>query len=83
MAALTSLRNIGKEMERKLQAVGIQTAEELKKTGSKEAFFKLKLLYPEVCAVHLYALEGAVSGVEYNRLPEMVQQELRAFCDKF
>ena len=56
MAELTSMRNIGKTMEEKLKAVDICTAEELRQTGSKEAFLRLKLRYPNVCLVHLYTL---------------------------
>jgi len=81
MAELTSLRNIGKEMERKLKSVDITTAEALKKIGSKEAFFKLKVLYPEICLVHLHTLEGVVSDTEYNQLPEDVKRELKEFSD--
>ena len=39
MAELTSMRNIGAEMARKLTAVGIDTPEKLAEAGSKEAFF--------------------------------------------
>ena len=81
MAELTALRNIGKEMDRKLKSVDITTAEALKEVGSKEAFFKLKLRYPEVCLVHLYTLEGAVSDIEYNQLPADVKQDLKMFSD--
>ncbi|MCL2421964.1 MAG: TfoX/Sxy family protein [Defluviitaleaceae bacterium] len=81
MNNLSSLRNIGKEMERKLNAVGIATAEALKKAGSEEAFARLKLHYPNVCLVHLYTLEGAISDTEYNQLPEDVKGRLKAFSD--
>ncbi|MCL2563509.1 MAG: TfoX/Sxy family protein [Oscillospiraceae bacterium] len=81
MAELTSLRNIGKELERKLKAVEITTAEELKAVGSKEAFVRLKLRDPQVCLVHLYALEGAVTDREYNQLPEDVKRELKVVSD--
>ena len=81
MADLNSLGNIGNEMELKLKAVDISTAEELKEMGSKEAFFRLKLRYPGVCLVHLYALEGAVCGMEYNQLPEDVKQSLKEYSD--
>lgn len=47
MAELTSLKNIGKEMERKLKAVEINSAEELKQIGSEEAFFRLKNAIPK------------------------------------
>lgn len=81
MAELTSLRNIGKEIEKKLKSVDITTAEELKKVGSEEAFVRLKLRYPEVCLVHLQTLEGAVSDREYNQLPEDVKKRLKEFSD--
>lgn len=82
MGELTSLKNIGKEIERKLKTVGINSAEDLKQIGSKEAYFRLKIQYPEVCLVHLYTLQGAVDDIEYNRLPEKTKQELKEFSDK-
>jgi len=81
MSELIALRNIGKEIEKKLKFVGITTAEELKKAGSEEAFSRLKLHYPEVCLVHLYTLEGAISDTEYNQLPEDVKLRLKNFSD--
>ena len=81
MTELTSLRNIGKELEKKLKSADIATAEELKHVGSKEAFVRLKLRDPYVCLVHLYALEGAVSDREYNQLPEDVKRNLKAYSD--
>lgn len=36
MAELSSLKNIGKEIERKLKTIGINAAEELKEIGSKD-----------------------------------------------
>jgi len=84
MAELTSMRNIGKEMEKKLKSIDITTAEELKKVGSKEAFVRLKSRYANICMicpVHLYTLEGAISDIEYNQLPESVKQDLKNFSD--
>ena len=81
MSELTSLRNIGKEIEKKLKFVGITTAEELKKAGSEAAFTRLKMQYPEVCLVHLYTLEGAIFDTEYNQLPEDVKLRLKAISD--
>ena len=78
---LSSLRNIGKEIEKKLVSVGISTAEELKRIGSREAFLRLKLRYPSVCLVHLYTLEGAISDIEYNQLPEDVKSSLKEHSD--
>ncbi len=81
MSDLNSMMNIGKELEKKLKAVRIDTAEKLIETGSKEAFFKLKETYPKVCLVHLYTLEGAISNTEYNALSEEKKRELKKFSD--
>lgn len=81
MADLTSMINIGREMERKLKQVGIDTAEKLVETGSKEVFFRLKKEYPQVCLVHLYTLEGAICGIEYNRLSVEKKRELKEFSN--
>ena len=81
MAELTSMMNIGKKMAQKLTAVGIGSPEKLVEAGSKEAFFRLKVVYPQVCLVHLYALEGAVQDMEFNSLPEDKKRELKEFSD--
>lgn len=81
MADLTSLINIGKEMSRKLTSVGVDTPEKLTELGAEQVFFQLKLRYPKVCLVHLYVLEGAITGTLYNALPEERKRELKAFSD--
>ena len=81
MAELTSMMNIGREMARKLTVVGIDTPEKLVEAGSREAFFRLKVVFPQVCLVHLYALEGAIQNIEFNSLPEDTKRELKEFSD--
>ena len=81
MAELTSMMNIGKEMAKKLDSVGICSAEELVSSGAEQAFLKLRERYPSICLVHLYAVEGAVRGVEFNSLPESRKKELKEFSD--
>lgn len=81
MAELTSMMNIGKEMESKLKSVGINSCEELIETGAKRVFIKLKAAHPNVCLVHLYTLEGAVTNTEYNNLTEDTKKELKRFSD--
>ena len=81
MAELTSMINIGKEMAKKLTTVGIDSSEELISTGAKQAFLKLKQTYPNVCLVHLYALEGAICNTEFNSLSEDKKKELKEFSD--
>ncbi|MDE6302691.1 MAG: TfoX/Sxy family protein [Clostridia bacterium] len=81
MAELSELKNIGKEMASKLASVELDTAEKLINIGSKEAFFRLKTKYPQICLVHLYALEGAVQNIDFNCLSEATKKDLKAFSD--
>ena len=81
MAELTSMMNIGKEMERKLVSIGIDSSEKLIELGAKKAFVKLKQEYPQVCLVHLYTLEGAIQNTEFNSLSENKKKELKEFSD--
>lgn len=81
MAELTSMMNIGKEMAKKLETVGIDSSEKLLEAGSKQAFFQLKERYPQICLVHLYALEGAIQNTEFNSLSEDKKKELKEFSD--
>ncbi len=81
MADLSSMMNMGKEMERKLISIGICSAEELRQAGSKQAFFRIKTRYPNVCLVHLYTLQGAIDGMEYNRLPDAMKRDLKKYSD--
>ncbi len=81
MQELTSMMNIGREMDRKLRSVGIDSAEKLTETGAKQAFLKLKEKYPGMCLVHLYTLEGAVQNTEFNSLSEEKKKELKEFSD--
>lgn len=81
MPELTSMMNIGKEMEKKLTSIGIDSPEKLIETGAKQAFLELKQAYPSVCLVHLYALEGAICNMEFNSLSEEKKKELKEFSD--
>ena len=81
MSDLTSMTYIGKEMAKKLTVVGIDSPEKLIEQGSKQVFLKLKEEYPQVCLVHLYALEGAIQDVEFNSLSEEKKKELKEFSD--
>lgn len=81
MAELSSLRNIGKNIEKKLKSININTVEELIQVGSKEAFLRLKVAYPNTCLVYLYTLQGAIDDIDYNQLPEATKIDLKEFVD--
>lgn len=83
MTDLTTMLNIGKEMASKLKSVEINTAEELIDIGSKEAFLRLKMKYPQVCLVHLYTLESAIQNVAFNCLSEKTKANLKEFSASF
>ncbi len=82
MADLVSMMNIGKEMTRKLTAVGVDSPERLAQLGAEEAYFLLKARFPNVCLVHLYVLEGAIQGIPYNAIPQPRREELRQFSKR-
>lgn len=46
MGELANLINIGKSIEEQLNQVGITTYEQLKETGSKESWLKIKAIDP-------------------------------------
>ena len=79
---LSALKNLGKTMERKLTSVGIHDSDELTALGSQEAFVLLKAEYPEVCVVHLYALESALRGIAFSELPQDIRNDLKDFYRK-
>lgn len=79
MQKTSALVNIGSVLEEKLAAVGISSAEELIKKGSREAFVLLKMKDPGACISTLYALEGAVHGIRHGHLPQNKKEELKAF----
>ena len=83
MSELTSLRNIGKELDRKLRSINISTVDELKAVGSEEAFIRMKMLYPNICLVHLYSLEGAILDIDYNQLPDDVKKKLKEINNRW
>lgn len=79
MSNLMKLKNIGKELSKKLESIGIASKENLIELGAEEAFVRLKENYPKVCLVHLYTLEGAITNTAYNKLPDSRKKELKQF----
>ena len=79
MGELSKLPNIGKIVEEQLVQVGINTADELAQTGSKEAWLRILEIDESACINRLMALEGAIRGVKKNMLPDEVKADLKAF----
>lgn len=76
---LTDLPNIGTELAKKLELVGIDNPGQLKSIGSKDAFIRLKTIDSSACINMLYALEGAVREIRWHGLSKEVKQELLEF----
>ena len=79
MGELSKLPNIGKELERQLNEVGIMTADELKELGAQQAWLKIRAVYPSACLHRLIALEGAVEGIKKTELSPDKKAELKDF----
>jgi DNA transformation protein len=80
MASLSKLPNVGKVLEKNLIEVGINTPDELKKIGAKEAFVLISKIDPGACIHMLYGLQGAIEGIKYTKLSYDTKQDLRFFC---
>lgn len=81
MGELSKLPNIGKSVEEQLNLVGINTVEDLKIIGSKEAWLKIREIDKSACINRLYALEGAVEGIRWHNLSEEKKLMLKEFYE--
>jgi len=83
MGELTKLPNVGRVLEKNLHTIGIYTEEQLRKTGCKEAFSRIKMIDPGACLNMLYGLQGAIDGVKACFLPESTKSDLKVFFKNF
>lgn len=79
MGELSKLPNIGKEVERQLNEVGIFNLEELKGIGAKQAWLRIQKIDESACIHRLMALEGAIRGVKKTLLPDVCKVDLKEF----
>ena len=79
MQKLISMKNIGIEMQRKLESVGIDSPKKLIDIGAEKSFLCLKEHYPKICLVYLYVLEGAINNIEYTKISNKRKSDLKEF----
>lgn len=80
MASSLSKRiNIGKDTEKKLIQVGINSFEELEALGTEQAFLQLQALDSGACVCLLYSIDGAISDTKWNKLSKERKLELQEF----
>lgn len=79
MGELSKLPNIGAVVEEQLNQVGINTYDQLKEMGSRQAWLKIKAIDDSACINRLYGLEGAVQGIKKSQLSSEAKAELKEF----
>jgi len=79
MEELSKLPNIGKDTEKLLNEVGINTYEALSKIGAEQAWLKIQEIDESACIHRLLGLEGAIQGVKKTLLPDVRKAELKEF----
>ena len=82
MGELSKLPNIAAKLEGQLAQVGISTIDELKNTGSREAWLRILAIDPSACIMRLSALEGAIQGVRWHYLDEETKKSLKTFYNE-
>ena len=71
------MKNIGSQSAGWLISVGINSSEELYEVGVVNAYLRVKQSYPDKVSPNLlYALQGAVLDLEWNKLPPDIKADL-------
>jgi len=76
---LTDLPNIGPEMKRQLNEIGVFNQDDLINMGSKEAWLKIKENDPSACINRLMGLEGAIQNIRWHDLSSEDKLHLKEF----
>jgi len=68
---LAALRNIGPTIERRLNAIGIRSREDLLRIGPAQAYLKMQTQASGTLPVcfYLYSLEGALTNRHWDDVP--------------
>ena len=78
-AKLENLPNIGHTLANLLRETGINSPDDLYKTGAIQAFLRIKAVDSDACLSKLCALEGAVEGIRWHNLSPEKKAELKHF----
>ena len=65
-----------------LSSIGVSTVDDVRRIGSGEIYRVLKQRGLPVSLNLVYALEGAILGVSWNKIPADVRAELRAAVEE-
>ena len=79
---LQELPNIGPKLAENLRRAGLETPEDFRAVGTREAFLRIRAqVDPTACFHQLTALAGAELGVPKKAIPAEKKAELRVFFD--
>ncbi len=80
--SLTDLPNIGPKLAENLRRAGLESPEDFRAAGAREAFLRIRAqVDPAACFHQLTALAGAELGVPKKEIPAEEKKALRAFFD--
>ena len=77
-SALAGLRNLGPASVKWLNAIGVRSRRDLEKLGAVDAYAILKASGYNASLNLVYAIEGALTGHDWNRLPVRRKAQLKA-----
>lgn len=70
MTPIEQAPNVGAVLARDLRTAGIDSVEELRRLGAREAWGRIRVINPDRdCAHSLLALEGAIRGLRWMSIP--------------
>ena len=79
---LTDLPNVGPKLAENLRRVGLETPEDFRAAGAREAFLRVRAqVDPTACFHQLTALAGAELNMPKKEISPEKKAELRAFFD--
>jgi len=74
--------NIGNELSKRINGIGVTNLDELQKNGSKQTRINLVANNYDVCINSLYALEGAIKGIRWHHLSKEEKYELKQLFEE-
>ena len=79
---LTDLPNVGPKLAENLRRAGLETPEDFRAAGAREAFLRIRAqVDPTACFHQLTALAGAELNMPKKEISPEKKAELRAFFD--
>ena len=82
MVTLEELPNVGSKLAENLRRAGLESPEDFRSAGAREAFLRIwAQVDPAACFHQLTALAGAELGIPKKAIPAEKKAELRAFFD--